>query len=545
MAHGKESPRQKMIGMMYLVLTAMLALNVSKEAVEAFKKVEEGLTKTVANYVRKNSDTYMEFDRAAAENPQKAGPYKEKAFALKERADEVFNYMHDLKIEIIKTAEGEETEAIVNGEIFIHKVQKIDENNVPSEILIGSDQNGKANALKALISDYREFLVETIDGKNKAVEASVTSSLDTEDPKNLEGATERWENANFQALPLVAVITILSKMQVDVRNAETEVLNFLYSQIDAASFKFNKLEPVILTKSNYIMQGNEYEAQVFIGASDTTKVPKIMVGSYRPADGPNGPTFEMTGDYTTLPIDEKGRGIFKTRASSTGDKKWGGLIVMTAPDGTDVAYPFESEYTVAVPNVVVSPTAMNVLYKGVENPIDISVPGVGSDRISVRMTNGTIKKGKYKDFRGQFIAEPAEIGKPASLIVSADVNGRKMEFAPVEFRVKRIPDPVAKFGNTGGGLIDKTTAQSAPPIVAALDGFEFDLKYEIVSFTFQTYGQGGFTTRLTATGPRLTEQMKTAINAMTKGQDFFFLEIKALAPDKTTRDLSAIALKIR
>jgi len=545
MAHGKETPRQKMIGMMYLVLTAMLALNVSKEAVEAFKKVEEGLTKTVANYVRKNSDTYMEFERAAAENPAKAGPYRDQAIAIKGQADDLFTYIHDLKVEIIKTAEGEDTEAIVNGEIFIHKVQKIDENNIPSEILIGSDQNGKANALKAMMIEYRKFLVETIDGKNKAVEESILSSLSTDDPKNLEGATERWENANFQALPLVAVITILSKMQVDVRNAETEVLNFLYSQIDAASFKFNKLEPVILTKSNYIMQGNEYEAQVFIGASDTTKVPKIMVGSYRPANGPNGPTFEMVGDYTTLPIDEKGRGIFKSRASSTGDKKWGGLIVMTAPDGTDVAYPFESEYTVAVPNVVVSPTAMNVLYKGVENPIDISVPGVGSDKISVRMTNGTIRKGKYKDFRGQFIAEPAEIGQTAKLIVSADVNGRKMEFDPVEFRVKRIPDPVAKFGNIGGGAIEKTTAQSSPPIVAALDGFEFDLKYEIVSFTFQTYGQGGFTTRLMATGPRLTEQMKAAINGMTKGQDFYFLEIKALAPDKTTRDLSPIYLKIK
>jgi len=545
MAHGKESPRQKMIGMMYLVLTAMLALNVSKEAVEAFKKVEEGLTKTVANYIRKNSDTYMEFERAAAENPAKAGPYKDMAFTLKERADEVFDYLHDLKVEIIMTAEGEDTEAVVNGIIDIHEVQKIDENNIPSEILIGSDQNGKANVLKALISDYREFLVETIDGKNKAVEESVKSSLDTEDPRNLEGAVEKWENANFQALPLVAVITILSKMQVDVRNAETEVLNFLYTQIDAASFKFTKLEPVILTKSSYIMQGNEYEAQVFIGASDTTKFPKIMVGNHRPVDGPNGPTHEMVGDYTTLPIDEKGRGIYKVRGTSTGDKKWGGLIVMTAPDGVEIAYPFEGEYSVAVPNVVVSPTAMNVLYRGVENPIDISVPGVGADKISVRMTNGTIKKGKYKDFRGQYIAEPAEIGKNASLIVTAEVNGKKMEFAPVEFRVKKIPDPIGKFGNIGGGAIDKTAAQASPPIVAALDGFEFDLKYTIVSFTFQTYGQGGFTTRLTATGPRLTDAMKTAINGLVKGQDFYFLDIKALAPDNTTRDLPAIALKIR
>jgi gliding motility-associated protein GldM len=545
MAHGKETPRQKMIGMMYLVLTAMLALNVSKDAVEAFKKVDEGLTKTVANYIRKNAGTYLEFDRAAAENPLKAGPYKERAFALKERADEVFNYIQDLKIEIIKTAEGEDTEAIVDGVIDIYKVKKIDENNIPSEILIGADQNGKANVLKAQLNEYRDFLLETIDGKNKAAEESVRNSLNTDDPKNLEGATEKWENANFQTLPLVAVITMLSKMQVDVRNAETEVLNFLYSQIDAASFKFNKLEPVILTKSNYIMQGNEYEAQVFIAASDTTKQPQIMVGTHRKVDRNDGTaTYEMVGDYTSLPLDEKGRGIFRTRATSTGDKKWGGLIVMTAPDGTDVAYPFSGEYTVAMPNVVVSPTAMNVLYKGIENPIDISVPGVGSDKLSVRMTNGNIRKGRVPNYRGEFVADPLEIGKTASIIVTAEVNGKRMDFQPIEFRVRQIPNPVAKFGGLSTGEIAKETAMAAPGIAATLENFEFDLKYSVVSYKMVYYSQG-YDTKLDANGPNLTSQMTAAIRPMRKGQQFYFTDIKAIGPDKITRDLPPIALTIK
>lgn len=545
MAHGKETPRQKMIGMMYLVLTAMLALNVSKEAVEAFKKVDEGLTKTVANYIKKNAGTYMEFDRAAAENPTKAGPYRDKAFELKERADEVFNYIHDLKVEIIQTAEGTDTEAIVDNVIDIHSVKKIDENNVPSEILIGSDQNGKANNLKALLIEYREFLLETIGGRNITAEESIRNSLNTDDPKNLEGATERWENANFQALPLVAVITILSKFQVDVRNAETEVLNFLYGQIDAASFKFNKLVPTVITNSNYIMAGNEYEAKVFIAATDTTMFPKTMIGSYRQVDLPGGgSTYEMVGDYTTLDIDESGRALYRVKTSSTGDKKWGGLIVMTAPNGTDVAFPFESAYTVAVPNVVVSPTAMNVLYYGIDNPIDVSVPGVGSDKISVRMTNGTIPRGKFQNFRGDFIAKPAEVGKDAQIIVSADVNGRRMDFPPVVFRVRRIPDPVAKFGGLASGNIAKEAAMVAPGVVAALDNFEFNLKYEVNSYKMIYYAQG-FANTLEARGPALTEPMKAAIRNLRNGQEFFFTEIRATGPDKITRDLPAIALTIR
>lgn len=535
-----------MIGMMYLVLTAMLALNVSKEAVEAFKKVDEGLTKTVANYIRKNQGTYLEFERAYAENPTKAGPYRNKAFELKERADEVFDYIHSLKVEIIRTAEKKNAdEVLADGVINVHKIQKIDENNVPSEILIGSDQSGKANFLKAQLNDYREFLLETIGGRNVAAEESIKNSLNTDDPKNLEGATERWENANFQALPLVAVITILSKFQVDVRNAETEVLNFLYGQIDAASFKFNKIDPVVTTNSNFIMAGNEYEARVFVAATDTTKAPRTMVGNYRRTTLPDGtPTYEMVGDYQTLPVDESGKAVYRVRTSSTGDKRWGGLIVMQAPDGTDIAYPFESAYSVATPNVVVSPTAMNVLYRGIQNPIDVSVPGVASDRLSVRMTNGTIRRGRVGTFKGDYIAEPAEIGKDAQIIVSATIDGRTQNFPPYTFRVRMIPPPVAKFGGLSTGTIEKAAALAAPGVVAVLENFEFDLRYEINSFRMVTYAQG-FATYLEATGPRLTQQMQNAINGLRMGNEFYFVDIKATGPDKITRDLPPIQLRIR
>ncbi|MRR23902.1 hypothetical protein EG830_13080, partial [bacterium] len=273
MAKGKETPRQKMIGMMYLILTAMLALNVSKEAVEAFKKVDLSLTKTTANYIKKNEETYAAFRAAAEENPEKAEVWKVKAYEVKSRADEVYNYIQDLKIEIITTAEGPESEALLpDGQIDVTKVKKIDENNVPSEVLIGANQDGKGNDLKALIEDYREFLIETLEGKDANAEQSVLDILNTDDPENLEGTgKERWVNANFQTLPLVAVITILSKMQVDVRNAETDILNFLYTQIDAGSFRFNYIVPTVTTNTSYVMQGNTYDARVFVAATDTTQ----------------------------------------------------------------------------------------------------------------------------------------------------------------------------------------------------------------------------------------------------------------------------------
>ncbi|HPA70377.1 MAG TPA: hypothetical protein PK596_10355, partial [Bacteroidales bacterium] len=290
MAKGKETPRQKMIGMLYLILTAMLALNVSKEAVEAFRKVDQSLTKTTANYIIKNNLTYAAFDAAAADNPEKAGPWKEKAYDVKQRANELYDYIQDLKVEIVTTAEGVDSKALLpDNQIDINKIKKIDENNIPSEILIGAHQDGKGNDLKAQIEDFREYLIETLEGKDPSAERSILDILNTDDPVNLEGTgTEKWVTANFQTLPLIAALTMLSKMQVDIRNAETDALNFLYTQIDAGSFRFNAIVPTVTTNTSYVMQGNEYEARVFVAATDTTQDLEIFVGPYTTKTNPDG-----------------------------------------------------------------------------------------------------------------------------------------------------------------------------------------------------------------------------------------------------------------
>lgn len=535
-----------MIGMMYLVLTAMLALNVSKEAVEAFKKVDMGLTKTVANYEKKNNLTYEEFERSFSENPTKAGPWRTKAIAIKERADELFDFVQDLKIEIITTAEGEETLAVEGREVIIEEVKKIDENNIPSEILIGADENGKANDLRALINDFREMLIETIDGKNVSVEESVRESLNTDDAKALDGQVERWENNTFHGLPLVAVITILSKIQVDVRNAETDVLNYLYSQIDASSFKFNKLVPTVITNSSYVMKGNEYQASVFIAATDTTRKPEILVGQTRETTSADGTkSYEMVGDYETLEVDDQGMGIYRksTGSLSLGEKKWGGLINMPAPDGTTVSYPFEAAFSVGAPNVVVSPTAMNVLYVGLENPIDISVPGVGSDAISATMTNGNIKRGKVAKYRGEWVAEPTTVGQEASINVSANVNGERMRFPPYNFRVQNIPDPVAKFAGFTEGTVGKNVAMAQPGVFAVLENFLFDLEYTVTQFTVSIMVRG-FDQQASSSNNRITTEQRALIDQLNRGQKLNIIDIRAVGPDKRVRRLPPIILTI-
>jgi len=532
MAHEKLSPRQKMIGMMYLVLTAMLALNVSKEAVEAFKKVDNGLTQTIANYTIKNDVIYKEFDRAATENPTKAGKYKTSAYQVKERADEAFNFIQGLKIEIIKKAEKDpETPAVKGNEVIIDQVKRIDDTNVPSEILIGANENGKANDLKALLSEYRQFLITTLDGHNPTAEDALKKSLNTEDSKNIDGKKERWENLNFQTLPLVAVICILSEMQVNVRNAETEVLNYLYSQIDASSFKFTKLGAIVVpVTSNYVTSGSDYEAQVFISATDSTQYPEYTVGDSK------------------LPRDESGKGIYKVRATSTGPKKWGGIIALKAPDGSIKNYPFESSYFVGEPNVIVSPTAMNVMYMGIPNPIDVSVPGISPDKIHIKVVNGSfstekVKNSKGEYFKGSWAVKPTAVGQDVQVIVTADINGKPTQYAPYPFRVKSIPNPVAIFANKSTGTVPRATAAAQQGVFAILPDFDFDLQYTVTGFTV-LYSDKGSDFEETSNNSSLTAKQKDLIGRLTRGKNLIIKDIKALGPDGRTKELLPVVLKI-
>jgi len=532
MAHEKLSPRQKMIGMMYLVLTAMLALNVSKEAVEAFKKVDNGLTQTIANYTIKNDVIYKEFDRAATENPAKAGKYKTSAYQVKERADEAFNFIQGLKIEIIKKAEKDpETPAVKGNEVIIDQVKRIDDTNVPSEILIGANENGKANDLKALLSEYRQFLITTLDGHNPTAEDALKKSLNTDDSKNIDGKKERWENLNFQTLPLVAVICILSEMQVNVRNAETEVLNYLYSQIDASSFKFTKLGAIVIpTSSNYVTLGSDYEAQVFISATDSTQYPDYTVGDSK------------------LPRDESGKGIYKVRATSTGPKKWGGIIALKAPDGSIKNYSFESSYFVGEPNVIVSPTAMNVMYMGIPNPIDVSVPGISPDKIHIKVVNGSfstekVKNSKGEYFKGSWAVKPTAVGQDVQVIVTADINGKPTQYAPYPFRVKSIPNPVAIFANKSTGTVPRATAAAQQGVFAILPDFDFDLQYTVTGFTV-LYSDKGSDFEETSNNSSLTAKQKDLIGRLTRGKNLIIKDIKALGPDGRTKELLPVVLKI-
>ena len=291
MASGKLSPRQKMINMMYLVLTALLALNISKEVLNAFVTVNESLVNSEHNLAGKNEDTYQDFRAAMILNAAKTKPYYDKAMKAKAISDSMINYLEKTK------------------EMLIRKVEKLDENektpelidvgakdnyDVPTHIMCGDENDGKgheASVIKDRLKKFKDDLLSLLDDKDKdkpAIKKSLEASLSTEDPdpkdpknKGAIGEGKRtWEMFNFYHNPLAATVVMLSKFQNDIKNAEAAIINHLITAITKADFKFNHVEAKVIANSNYITVGEEYNADIFVAASDSTQKPEIWLGQY-------------------------------------------------------------------------------------------------------------------------------------------------------------------------------------------------------------------------------------------------------------------------
>jgi gliding motility-associated protein GldM len=545
MAHGKETPRQKMIGMMYLVLMAMLALNVSKDVLDAFVLVDEGLTATTQNFAKKNDVYYQEFNRAAAENPVKAGPWQNRALEVKSRADELHRYIQELKIEIIKMADGEETEAVHDKEIHSAAIKANDNQDIPAQIMIGPDEGGKANDLKMAIDEYREFLLLQVSEENENIRNSIEISLNTHEHEAADGQMHSWQHTHFSHTPLVAVVALMSKMQSDVRNAESETLSYLYSQIDAGSFKFNLIEPVVIPKSNHIVRGNEYQASVFMAAFDTTQEPKVFIGAYDSTVSDDGTVeYHMMGnvgtDYDSVPV-SGGKGIYRVKPSTLGEKKWGGIISLKRGDGTTTNKPFTSSYIVAEPALVVSPTEMNVFYLAVDNPVEISVPGYPASSIRASINNGRIAgSGTH------YTVTPTRAGN-ANVSVSVMVDGQRKSMGSKPFRVEKVPDPFPTLAGKRAGAIRRSDALAEVGLKAEMpEWFKFGgVSYRITGYEF-TAVVGGFDKVVPVQGANFTTEIRQTIREQVRSNArIYFNEIKVVGPDGSTRTLPTLALKIR
>lgn len=556
MAHGKETPRQKMIGMMYLVLTALLALNVSKSVLDAFLIIDEGLEKTGVTMENKNKEVYNEFEKQNSINPTKTALWLDRANQVRERTQKLYDYIQDLKLRTLNEAERGKSDAIAGRSIEREKIEATDNYDTPHRIMIGNELTDKSESvkLKNEIASLREFMLTLVKEKElpEQLRQSIGKSLNTDPPtddgKHKDPESRTWEYHKFGHSPLLGFIAIMSSLQIDLRNAESEMINYLYAQISAGEVKFNELEAVVIPNSNYVIRGNPYRANIFLAARDTTQAPKIFT-----VEGVKEPWVEKTDpvtgavtyerreglNYTEVPVERgTGKGIYERPGGSLGQRTWGGIIEITGPGGDPIIRPFSAEYMVAEGSVAVSPLKMNVFYLAVDNPVEISVSGVAGNKIRATASNGVLEQ------RGNaYNITPRRIGN-CMITVSAEIDGKWANVGTKEFRVKAVPDPVATVGGQKGGLMAKNVLMAQAGIMATMPpDFEFDLKFNVTEFTVGTVVQG-FLQERKVRGASFNQEIRNLINNVPRGNQVTINEVKAVGPDGTVRDLNSIILKV-
>lgn len=507
---ARMSPRQKMINLMYIVLTAMLALNVSSDVLNGFTLVEDGLKRTNSNVSDRNAALYMQLEEFTRQNPQKGKPWLDKAADVRQQTLSLYKYIDSLKLAIVRDADG------VDGKV--DNILNQDNLEASSKVMVTYGNGAK---LERRLAAYRKYIAAYIADPKK--QAAIQKALATE-PVLQKGSMIKvpWVSGMFENMPVVASVTLLSKLQNDLLFAEGEALQTLVASVDAGDVRVNKLDAFVIPNSKLVMRGGKYSADIVLAAVDTTQRPAIFVnGRQLPA---NTRTYEFM-------------------AGQTGTFTYSGYLDVTRGDGTTSRYPFQSDYTVIEPTATVSATMMNVLYAGINNPISISVPGVAQNAVSATMTNGSLTRSG-----DHWNAHPTRVGAECVITVTATLEGRSQTVSTSTFRVRKLPDPTAYIaykdskGNEnhykGSKPFAKSLLLAADGLDAAIDDDLLNVHYSVVDFETIVFDSMGNAMPEKSAGSRFSERQKTSFRRLSRGKRFYITRIRAKGPDGIVRDLS-------
>jgi gliding motility-associated protein GldM len=332
-------------------------------------------------------------------------------------------------------------------------------------------------------------------------------------------------------MPVAAAITLLTKLQSDIRYAQGEVLANLLNSVDMGDQRVNYITAQVIPEAQIVMRGSQYKATIVLSAVDSTKRPTIFI---------NG---------AELPYNNKG--VYTVNTNATGTFPLKGYIEMPNADGTILHRTFESEYFVTEPSATVAPTLMNVLYAGIDNPIRIAVPGIPSGNVSATMTNGSLTRNG-----DLWIARPVTVGTEAMVSVNARMaDGRSVEMSKNAFRVRALPDPMPYLeykdanGNVrkyrGGTPLNKRDLLTADGILAAIDDDLLNVPFTVLRFEITTFDAFGNAIPELAEGSRFSERQKNLLRNVTRGKQLYITRVVVKGPDGIERQISPIQVIVR
>ena len=516
MASGKQTPRQKMINLMYLVFIAMMALNMSKEVLNAFGMMNEKLTESNTKATERNASLLAGLGQKANEQPEKYESVLQKAEKVDQLSDELTNYLEGIKNEATTDLSNPgDYSSMDRSDFFDQKFYASGKLTPAGEEFVGH------------INDYREEMLAIIGDDYPAIASAIKDDFSTEPVKSeKQKVTKKWYAYHFEGFPLIASLTKLSQMQADVKSNQSEILSQMFQGQLQSSVSLTNYKAMVIPTKTAFFSGEPFSGEVVLGRFDPTM------------------TFEkviINGEEVAEENVEAGRVNLNFPAGNVGEQKISGNLIYMEGGEMD-SIPIESTYTVIPkPNdAVISADKMNVVYRGVQNPMTISVPGVSS-------INANAPGLQKVSGAGQYVMDVTNVkAREVKINVSATLPGGAPFSDSKSFRIEEIPRPsgTVRGQMMDGGAISMQRGSLAKSTVGAqLPNFAFDLDLRVSGFSIKVEGER----TIVVQGQQLNQAAQRVLQGAQRGSTVTIFDIKASIANSSYRlpPVSAIVIQLK
>ena len=492
MAGGKLTPRQKMINLMYLVFIAMLALNMSKEVLSAFGLMNEQFESSNVNAQKTNEQMHLAIAAKAAENPSFAAA-KDVSDKVKTTSQTFYTFVEGLKRDLTKDIELDE------GKLPYEAMDKGD--RIDEQWFAGDGYSPKGNAIIAAVEKYKSDMKAALgkDVKYKSVAAELDDKFSTADVVDGEGVKKKYLDYHYKGFPSIASLTKLSAMQNNIQVIEANIFNIALGKAALEATSMNKYTAIVVLDKNAYFQGEKVTGKVVLGRYDSNTKPT---------------SFQGPGKIDPA----SGQAMIDMTAGAVGEQKIAGSFTFLE-DGKTVPLPFTASYVVVPrPNSAnISADKMNVVYRGLPNPMTISFAGIADNAVSASapgLSKAGGKAGAYNLVPGS--GNELTVTASGKLPDGTTVSDKKM------FRIKNIPGPNGAIAGQTGTVTGQKSRLEVSQVSAKLDDFAYDLNFQVTQFAFKVPGQP----TIIVNGDRVNAQCKAALARSGRGDQVVISDIK-------------------
>ena len=488
MAGGKLTPRQKMINLMYLVFIAMLALNMSKEVLSAFGLMNEKFEATNSAAKSTNEQMLAALDAKAAEAKGEFAVAAGTAHKVEAATKKFYAFVESIKAELTKEIPLEE-----NGKL---PYEAMDKSPIDEVWFAGDGYSPKGKEIMAAIETYKNEMKTALGSEKKysAILNEVTKKFDLSDVKNNDGASVKFLDYHFKGFPAIATLAKLSAWQNDAKKGESDVISAALGKAAVQAASYSNYQAIVVLEKNAYFQGENVKGKVVLGRYDENTKPTSFQGPGRL---------------------ENGQAVISLTAGSVGEQTINGSFSFLE-DGKTIPLPFKGNYVVVPrPNsATISADKMNVVYRGVPNPMTISFAGVANNKVKASAAGMSGTDGKY-------ILRPGA-GSSVMINVSATLPDGKVVSDKKEFRIKGLPAPTGQIRGVSAAKGSKENL-GVCTISAVMEDFDFPVTVNVSQFNIKVPGQP----TIVVQGNKMDARAKSAIAKAGRGDVIVISEIKA------------------